>query len=146
MCPHQPFSLTFGHFLIFKELFAHMKFKIWDILHHSKCKVAGLFWFAHFGMRIFCGGAQLLICYHLVDRSHKYSAHFPSEFDWSKVFLTWHFLVHPSLQFLKSRNTEGCSCPLFPPWDSSFPMFHDLRDKTFSWKLHNQHWVKMHFK
>ena len=51
---------------------------------HSKCKVAGLLWFAHFGMRI-CAGAQLLSRSHVVDHTSILS-HFLGEFDWSKVF------------------------------------------------------------
>ena len=51
----------------------------------SKCKLASMLWFAHFGMKI-GDGAQLLNCSHLVFHTSN-STHSPCEFDWSKVFL-----------------------------------------------------------
>ena len=51
---------------------------------YSKCKVANLLRFAHFGMKI-DGGAHLLSCSHLVDHTSIYSAHSPSESNWSKL-------------------------------------------------------------
>ena len=35
---HQPFSLTSGHSLIFKEFIAYMRLELWDNLHHPNAR------------------------------------------------------------------------------------------------------------
>ena len=127
----------------------------WEMGHFtcSKCKVVDLLWFVYFGMRI-GGGAQLLSRSHVGEHTSILLIS-PVNFIGHMSFLgdkAWHFLVHPFLQLVQSKNPKGYLCPFLSPQNNSSPMLHDPREKshfnlkTCPWKLHNQHWTKWHSK
>lgn len=64
---------------MFREFLSYMWLEIIDNL---QCKVTAAYCGLHILAWRNCISAQLLRCYHL-----KHFAHFPSELDWSKVFL-----------------------------------------------------------
>ena len=113
---------------------------------YSKCKVADLSWFAHFGMRI-GGGPQLLSCSHLVDHT-SISLIFQVNLIGQTSFLgdkTWYFLCITSFN---CYNVEIQRVIYAPPWNILSFMFQGPIDKshcslkTCPWKFHEQHWVK----
>ena len=68
---------------------------------YSKCKVASMLWFAHFGIRI-GAGAQLMSCPHTLDHTSILLI-FEGKLDGQKPVLgdkTRHFLVHHFLHLL----------------------------------------------
>jgi hypothetical protein len=69
ICAHIDCSIEhFGHSRFFQEFFCIHVVRDMGYFTFSKCKVASLFWFAHFCKRV-CGNAQLLNYSHLEDNT-----------------------------------------------------------------------------
>ena len=108
---------------------------VWQFTY-SKCKVVGLLWFAHFGMRDLwrCSIIELFPS----SESHKRFAHLPSEFDGSKVFLGGFnmafFLCTPSFKCYKLK-PKALFMPIFRPFVPQNISSHTFRNPRRKKKL-----------
>ena len=136
-----------NHSLIFKEVFAYLWLKIWNILHTSYAR-----WIAYYGLHILAWefvDAQLLSCSHPMEHT-RIMLDFHVNLIGAMSFWRdriWHLLCISSFNCynLKFQRVIGAHPP---PGYSSSPMFQDLVNKSYfylkkcPWKYHHQHWVK----